>query len=102
MVEELNQEQFQEKVIFADGKVMVEFYEKDDEHCFDEEAVVERLEEIEAGSIPVFKVDIKKQPLLGQTYASHGVPCFALFDKGQYKEFRTGEQPLEVLEEMLS
>ena len=102
MIEVLDKEQFQEKVINSDGNLLVEFFATWCPHCKAEAPVVDKLAVEEEGIVPVYRVDIDQSPEVAQAYAPDGVPTFVLFDKGQMIDRKVGEQPKMELERMVA
>lgn len=102
MIEEVSEEQFTEKVLDADGRILVEFFATWCPHCQAEAPIVDRLADEERGVVKVYRVDVDKSPELAQVYASEGFPCFVLFENGQVVDRKLGEQPIMSLERMVA
>ena len=101
MVCEITSAEFMPKVLAADKKVMVEFFATWCPHCRKMEPILDELAAEEAAKATVYRIDVDKNPELGNTYAPNGFPTFVVFDQGEVVRLVTGEQTLEYLRGML-
>ncbi len=92
MVEILNDENFSEKVLGADGKIMVEFFATWCPHCQRMQPILEDVASKVEDSCMVFQVDVDQSPDLASKYAPNGFPTFVIFTNGVITSETTGEQ----------
>lgn len=97
MIEILNESNFEEKVLKASGKILVEFFATWCPHCQRQQPITDAA--AAELSFPVYQVDIDKSPKLADEYAPNGFPTYVLFDNGNAVADHTGEWPLEDLME---
>jgi thioredoxin 1 len=65
------------------------------------EPIVEELAVAYEGSLKVCKLHVDRNPKTRDKYRILGVPTFALFQKGEIVEQKTGAQSKRQLEQML-
>ena len=102
MVVELNEMNFNEKVLDVSGKVLVEFFATWCPHCQRMAPIIDELAEDEKGRVEVYRVDVDKSPNLADKYAPHGFPTFGLFEGGQVVNNITGETTIDSLKRILA
>lgn len=101
MIEVLNKNDFNSKVLQSQGKVLVEFFATWCPHCRRMMPVIEDIAQREEGSVAVYQVDVDQSPDLANEYAPNGFPTFALFVDGALVGRLEGEQPEPRLLEFL-
>ena len=94
MAIQLNESNF-ESFINNDPKVMVEFFATWCPHCQRMQPIVDEL--ADELTVPVYQVDVDKNPDLAAEYAPQGFPTFILFENGQMAVGIEGEQSKEAL-----
>ena len=92
MIKILNESDFQQYVIDAEGKVLVEFFATWCPHCQRMMPVIEDVAEKLEGEVPVYQVDVDKSPTLAAEY-TEGFPAFLLFENGEVVNEVLGECP---------
>lgn len=100
MTQILNEQDFEQYVYDAQGKVLVEFFATWCPHCQKMQPLVDQLAEDAAGA-QVYQVDVDQSPDLAAQYAPDGFPCFVLFDNGEKIAQLLGEQSREALAELI-
>lgn len=100
MTQILNEQDFEQYVYDAHGKVLVEFFATWCPHCQKMQPLVDQLAEDAAGA-QVYQVDVDQSPDLAAQYAPDGFPCFVLFDNGEKTAQLLGEQSREALAELI-
>lgn len=102
MIEILNESNFTEKVLEANGKVLVELFATWCPHCQRMAPIVDELAEEESGRVKVYRVDVDKSPDLADKYAPEGFPTFALFENGVEIDHVSGERSIQDLKQFIS
>jgi thioredoxin 1 len=97
MIEIINESNFDQKVLEAPGKVLVELFAAWCPHCQRMMPVVNEVANRLEGSVVVYQVDVDKSPNLAAKYAPDGFPCFVLFENGEVVDSLIGEQPESAL-----
>lgn len=88
---------FEEKVLQAEGPVLVEFYTTNCGFCRKLEPVIHSLADRYAGRAVIAQVNTADVPELSKRYGIRGVPAMILFKDGQPVAQTTGYQPEEDL-----
>jgi len=94
-------ETFDERVLRADGPVVVDFWAP---WCHPCEAVTRLLEELEAessGRVAFAKLDIDANPGIAGRYDVLSIPTVMVFDGGEPRTTVTGARPRRHLKRML-
>jgi thioredoxin 1 len=81
--EHLTDQNFNDKVLAAQGPVLVEFTQPGCGPCITMGPVVDRLAQQYAGKAAVYKVDVSQYPDLAAQYRVGGTPTMLVFDHGQ-------------------
>lgn len=97
MIEILNESNFEDKVLKANGKILVEFFATWCPHCQRMAPVVDELATMIADEATVYRVDVDQSPDLANTYAPQGFPTFVVFKDGKRSREEAGEQSLDSL-----
>jgi thioredoxin 1 len=99
-MKELNNSNFKESVLDAEGLVLVDFSAVWCGPCKMQEPVLEELDgEVD---FPIYGIDIDKEPEIASRYNVNAVPSLMLFKDGVLKETMVGFQAKEVIEEKVS
>lgn len=102
MQEVLNSSNFDEKVLNANGRVLVEFFATWCPHCQRMQPILDDVAAQVEGECAVYQVDVDKSPDLASEYAPNGFPTYTLFIDGSLQETLTGEQQEATLLELAS
>jgi thioredoxin 1 len=92
MIEIINSMNFDEKVLSAEGEVVVEFFATWCPHCQRMAPIVDELADELFGRVTFFRVDIDESPDLASEYAPNGFPTFVVIEGGRVMRDVTGEQ----------
>ena len=100
MAEVIGVADFEEKVLKAQGPVMVDFFAT---WCGPCKALAPTIDEVAAemeGKAAVYKVDIDQSRELAMQYRVMSVPTIAVFENGEIKNQTLGAQPKAALLEL--
>lgn len=92
--EKLTDAEFEQKVLKASGKVLVDFWA---EWCGPCRALGPKLEEIseEMSDVTILKLNVDENPSAPAKYGVRGIPTMILFKAGQEVEQIVGNHPKE-------
>ena len=93
--------EFEEKVLNADGPVLVDFWA---DWCGPCKAIAPALEEIAgemSDSLSVAKLDVDSNPSTPAKYGIRGIPTLILFKDGKVADTKVGALPKAKLSEWL-
>lgn len=97
----LTKDNFEQEVLKADQTVLVDFWATWCGPCQTMLPVVEEIAE-ERTDIKVCKVNVDEQMELARKYRVMSIPTFLVFKNGEVSGRTMGEQPKELLEELLN
>lgn len=100
MAQVITSQEFESKVMQAEGPVMVDFFATWCGPCRMLAPVMDEVAE-EAQGAAVYKVDVDQSPDLAARYGVMGVPAIMVFEGGELKQSVVGFQPKQSLLEML-
>ena len=102
MAKEITGDQFEDLVLKADGKVLVDFFAT---WCGPCKMMAPVLDEVSANlgdRGAIYKVDIDQNVALAQQYGIMSVPTLILFDNGQIVSQVSGVQPAPAIEQLFN
>ena len=97
----LTEENFEQKVLQAEGPVLVDLFAAWCGPCRMVAPVIDEIATEKAGQVAVYKVDIDQSPDLAFKYQVSSVPTLIVFENGQIKNERLGAQPKQNILAML-
>ena len=93
--------EFQNKVLEAEGKVLIDFFATWCGPCRMIAPFIEEIAEEKADEVAVYKVDIDQSPDLASRYGVRGVPTLMVFEGGKPVAQMVGAQPKAQILSML-
>lgn len=96
-----NADEFQTKVLDAQGPVLVDFFATWCGPCRMVAPVIDEIAAEKAGQLSVYKVDIDATPDLAFKYQVSSVPTLIVFENGTIKNQTLGAQPKQNILAML-
>ncbi|WP_282208926.1 thioredoxin [Parvibacter caecicola] len=90
-------QEFQDKVLKAQGKVLVDFFATWCGPCRMLAPVIDEVAAEKAGEVAVYKVDIDASPEIAAHYDVTSVPTLILFKDGEVLKQTVGAQPKQNL-----
>lgn len=94
--------EFEEKVLNAEGPVLVDFWAEWCGPCKQIAPAIESLSEAYAGKLTVAKVNIDDNQQTPQQYGVRGIPTLMIFKDGQVAAQKIGAMPKSSLESWVS
>ena len=102
MAQVISSQEFESKVLQAEGPVMVDFFATWCGPCRMLGPVLDEVSQETAGQAAVYKVDVDQSPDLAARYGVSGVPAIMVFQDGQVTKSTVGFQPKQNLLQLLS
>ena len=102
MIEKVNSNNFQEKVLDAKGKVLVDFSATWCGPCRALSPVLENIAEEHSSKVSIYSLDIDENKQLAQQYRISAVPAMLVFENGESTGALVGLQTKEAIEKFLS
>lgn len=93
MAQVINSQEFDSKVLQANGPVLVDFFATWCGPCKMLAPIIDEVAQEKAGSTAVYKVDIDASPDIAQRYGVMSVPTLIVFENGQVKTSAVGARP---------
>lgn len=99
-VSEVSEKDFNEQVLLADGKVVVDFWAP---WCGPCKAVAPEIQKLadKHGGVTFVKVNVDEAPGVAGRYNVMGIPTIGMFESGQLVKTAVGAMPAERLESEL-
>lgn len=101
MSEVISTADFENKVLKAEGKVLIDFFAIWCGPCRMIAPAIEEIAEEKADELTVYKVDIDQSPDLASRYGIRGVPTLMVFEGGKPVGQMVGAQPKESILQMI-
>ena len=92
MSEIISSNNFQAKVLDAQGPVLVDFFATWCGPCKMLSPTIDELTDELAGEVAVYKVDIDQSPDVAAKYGVSSVPTLIVFENGEQKNYSVGAQ----------
>ncbi|MEG0071951.1 MAG: thioredoxin [Raoultibacter sp.] len=102
MSEVVSSEDFQSKVLDAQGPVLVDFFATWCGPCKMLAPLIDEVAQEVAGKATVYKLDVDQSPDIASRYSVMSVPTLIVFKGGQVAQQAVGAQPKARLLEMLA
>lgn len=101
MAEELNDKNFDEKVLRSDKPVLVDFWAQWCGPCLAIAPTIEELSNDYNGKAIVGKLDVDKNPEIASKYGVRNIPTLLVFNKGEVVDKQVGAAPKATLSKKL-
>ncbi len=93
--------EFENKVINADGLILVDFWAEWCGPCKQIAPVLDELSEEYAGKLSIVKIDIDENPEAPTTYGVRSIPTMILFQDGQATATKIGAAPKSQIKDWI-
>lgn len=97
---EINEENFQEKVLSSDQKVLVDFYAEWCGPCKMMAGILDSIKE-EIRDCKIYKINVDRSPNLAREYGVMSIPNLILFQDGKVIKNEMGFKTEEELKEFI-
>jgi len=97
----INDNEFDQKVLKAEGPVLVDFWAEWCGPCRQIAPMLDEIAKERNGKITVAKVNIDKNPMTPQKYGVRGIPTLIIFKNGQAASTKVGSLPKSKLLEWI-
>ena len=97
----LSSAEFNQKVLGASGKVLVDFFATWCGPCRMIAPAIEEIAQEKAGQVEVYKIDIDQSPDIAREFGIRGVPTLMVFEGGKPTAQLVGAQPKAQILAML-
>ena len=97
----IDDSEFEEKVLKANGTFLVDFWAEWCGPCRQIGPVLDEIASERAGKITIAKVNIDKNPGTPQKYGVRGIPTLIIFKNGQAVSTKVGSLPKSKLVEWI-
>jgi len=101
MVEHVNEENFEEEILYSDIPVVVDFWATWCAPCLAFAPTFKKLSKKYEGRIKFLKCDVGKNKALADLLGVKAIPTLLFFCDGEVRERTTGKYDTESLEEKL-
>ena len=102
MAQIITENEFTEKVLKAEGPVLVDFFATWCGPCKMLAPVIDQVAEEVKGKGLVYKVDVDQSAQAAAQYGIMSIPTLVLFENGEIVQRLTGVQPKSVLVDMFN
>ena len=97
---EIKEEQFEEKVLKSDKKVLVDFYATWCGPCKMLSPVIGKVS-LDDDTYNYYKIDVDNAPDVSKKYGIMSIPTLLIFEKGEVKNSSLGFMSLDEVKEFL-
>ena len=101
MIIEINKDNFNEEVLKADKKVIVDFWATWCQPCKMMHPVLEQLDSEIGESIKIGKINIDNDPEIASKFGVMSIPTFIVFENGNIINSSVGMQSKDSLKNLL-
>ena len=101
MILEITKNNFEEEVLKADRKVIVDFWATWCNPCKMMHPVLEELSKEAGDNVKIGKINIDNDPELASNFGVMSIPTFMIFENGQMIKSVVGMQSLDKLKERI-
>ncbi len=98
---DVNDKNFEEKVLKSGNTVIVDFWAEWCTPCKKIEPILEKLEKKYRGKLTVARMNVEENPRTPASYGVRSIPCLIIFHQGQPKDTLIGLQPASSIEKAL-
>ncbi|MDO5746664.1 MAG: thioredoxin [Actinomycetaceae bacterium] len=97
MAEQIDDLNFDDKVLKADKPVLVDFWAAWCGPCRQMGPVIDEIAKEMEGTADVYKLNIDENPFLARKFGISSIPSFGVFNKGELVQMLVGARPKKSL-----